>query len=148
MTEFVAERLRRNLLTLKAEAQTPVTAELRGAALAETLDRTAFERLAEEIDVEGALEAFAVFDADTQRRLLALETLGLEASRKLVQIEAHSLKSTAAMFGFTQLAALAAWLEAAAPAIEDRKFRATLRDLGSAFATGVVQFNAAFRPAA
>ena len=117
-------------------------------ALSETLDRTAFERLAGEIDVEGALETFAVFYTDTQRRLLTLATIGLEANRKLVQIEAHSLKSTAAMFGFTHLAKLAAWLEEAALTIEDANFRAILRDLGSTFATGVVQFNAAFRQTA
>lgn len=112
------------------------------------IDRTAFERLVAEIEIEGALETFAVFHADTQRRLLALETLELDASRKLIQIDAHSLKSTAATFGFTQLATLAAGLETTAPTIREPDFRAIVRDLGSAFATGLVQFDRAFRQTA
>ncbi|UZE49322.1 Hpt domain-containing protein [Rhodopseudomonas sp. P2A-2r] len=111
------------------------------------IDRTAFERLAAEIEVEGALETFAVFQTDTQRRLLALETIGLEAHRGEIQTDAHSLKSTAATFGFTQLATLAASLEKSAPTIQDPDFRAMVIELGSAFATGLAQFDAAFRQA-
>lgn len=169
MTEFVAKPVRKNLLiqatinaldqaraagsaipdeTSKAEAQAPDIAAPPGTALSETLDRAAFERLAEEIDVEGAMQTFAVFQTDTQRRLLTLATIELAANRKLVQIEAHSLKSTAALFGFTQLAALAARLENAALTIEDPSFQAIVPDLESAFASGVLQFDEAFRQAA
>lgn len=109
------------------------------------IDRTAFERLASEIEVEGALETFAVFHTDTQRRLLALETIGLETNRREIQTAAHSLKSTAAMFGFTQLATLAASLEKTALTIQDPDFRAIVIDLESAFASGLVQFDEAFR---
>jgi signal transduction histidine kinase/DNA-binding NarL/FixJ family response regulator/HPt (histidine-containing phosphotransfer) domain-containing protein len=169
MIGFVAKPVRKNLLiqaTLnalapagtmrsaafeelcEAETQVPDITPAPGAPLSETLDRAAFECLAAEIDVEGAMEMFKIFHTETQRRLLTLETIGLEANRKLVQIEAHTLRSTAAMLGFVQLATLATRLEEAALTIPDRDFRAIVVDLESSFTTGVAQFDEAFRQSA
>jgi HPt (histidine-containing phosphotransfer) domain-containing protein len=112
------------------------------------LDPTAFESLALEIDLDGAIETFNLFVTDTRHRLRSFSTMAVDANRKRIEIEAHSLKSTAATFGFRKLSELAARLEQDAVTIPEQAFRAIVPELDDAFEQGKAQFDAAFKPAA
>jgi histidine phosphotransfer protein HptB len=112
------------------------------------LDPTAFESLTEEIDLDGAIEIFHIFVADTRRRLQSFSTMATDTDRKLIEIEAHSLKSTAATFGFRKLSELAARLEQDAMMIPERAYRVIVPELGDAFEQGKARFDAMFKPGA
>jgi CheY-like chemotaxis protein len=168
MTDFVAKPVRKKFLiqaTVRAlrrsrvenPGDTPgVNIAAAGSAVSavadvansEVLDPAAFEGLVAEIDMDGAMETFKIFAADTRRLLDGLSKVELETSRKRVQVEAHSLKSTAATFGLQRLAALAKQLEHQAMAIPEPEFLSVVPQLDQAFEEGLVQFEEAFRPAA
>jgi signal transduction histidine kinase/DNA-binding response OmpR family regulator len=168
MTDFVAKPVRKTFLiqaTLRAlrrsgaESQhhgaTAMLAPARSAAggadtmtNSDILDPAAFEALAAEIDMDGAVETFKIFAADTRRLLASLSKVEIETSRKQVQVDAHSLKSTAATFGFRQLSALAKQLEHSAMAIPEDQFLSIVPQMDAAFERGLARFDATFKPAA
>jgi signal transduction histidine kinase/DNA-binding response OmpR family regulator len=168
MTDFVAKPVRKKFLVqaalralLQSDAanrreqiatQAPPIAPQAGAGAeqldATILDSTAFETLAEEIDLEAAIETFNIFVADTQQSLKSLSAMTIDANRKLLQIEAHSLKSTAATFGFRQLSELARRLEHDALVIPAEDFRLIVPKLAEAFEKAKARFDQTFQPAA
>jgi signal transduction histidine kinase/DNA-binding response OmpR family regulator len=113
-----------------------------------SFDPEPFATLEAELDRDSALETFAVFLTDTEARLAALGDAAVLANRKGVQVEAHSLKSTAATFGFRELSRIAKDLEQRAPGIAPDDFSAMVAGLRAAFAAGRTRFDAAHRPAA
>jgi hypothetical protein len=113
----------------------------------EPFGRAAFEDLIAEIDLEGAFETFRIFVADTTRRLQSFSTLGIEASRKQIRLEAHSLKSTAATFGFHRLAELAKLVEREADVVPEAEFRSIVSRMREAFDAGMSLFRDAFQAA-
>jgi signal transduction histidine kinase/DNA-binding response OmpR family regulator len=168
MTDFVAKPVRRKFLVqavLRALWETdaanlghggrapatpvkPLAEVATKTADADILDPAAFSSLAEEIDLDAAIETFNAFVADTHQRLQSFAALTLEASRKHVQIEAHSLKGTAATFGFQKLSEMARRLEQDAPVISEQDFRSLLPTLGEAFEAAKARFDDTFKPAA
>jgi hypothetical protein len=161
MTDFVAKPVRKKFLI-----QAALRALGEGSAATDTtpregeaaddadesdvgiLDPTAFRSLAAEIDLDGAIETFNIFVADARQTLNAFSTMAFEANRKLIQIEAHSLKSTAATFGFQKLAEIAKRLEHDALVIAEQDFRLIVPKLDEAFEKGKARFDATFKPAA
>jgi PAS domain S-box-containing protein len=77
---------------------------------------TRFGLLSEEIGIGPARELVEVFLGDTAERLTAMRSLVAAGERKTLERTAHSLKSSAATFGFERLAALAREIENAAAA--------------------------------
>jgi CheY-like chemotaxis protein/HPt (histidine-containing phosphotransfer) domain-containing protein len=131
-----------------AATASPIAAPQAAAAAATAFEPEAFATLASELDMEGAMETFQVFVADTEQRLAALAQTALDANRKIVEVEAHSIKSTAATFGFVQLSELARQLEKTAPGIEAADFDAMVAALRLAFVAGRTKFDAAYASAA
>jgi HPt (histidine-containing phosphotransfer) domain-containing protein len=127
-----------------APPATPVSAE----SAADILDLTAFETLAEAIDFDDAIETYQVFVKDARRGLNSLSTMELDANRKLVRLEAHTLKSIAASFGFNRMSKLAMQLESAALEIPEPEFRSIIPRMDDAFERGKAQFDEAFSTAA
>jgi signal transduction histidine kinase/CheY-like chemotaxis protein len=168
MTDFVAKPVRKKFLiqaALRALGEGSAASLRDGAATDTTpregeaadgadesdigiLDPTAFRDLAAEIDLDGAIETFNIFVADARQRLNAFSTMAVEANRKLIQIEAHSLKSTAATFGFQKLSEIARCLEHDALVIAEQDFRLVVPKLDEAFEKGKARFDATFKPAA
>jgi hypothetical protein len=128
-------------------AGTAVATAIAATDAAEPFDRAAFEDLVAEIDLEGAFETFRIFVADTKRRLQSFSTLGIETSRKQVRLEAHSLKSTAATFGFHRLADLAKLVEREADDVLETEFRSIVSRMREAFDAGMSLFRDAFQAA-
>jgi len=73
------------------------------------LDMDAFARLCDDVGVDGAAEAVAVFEAETRDRLIAIQSDGLDPARLTREI--HSLKGTAIAMGAPRLSGRAAALE-------------------------------------
>jgi DNA-binding response OmpR family regulator len=168
MTDFVAKPVRKKFLiqaVLRALWQNdganrrdragadPAPIEPRPAARADAsdagvLDPAAFTSLAEEIDLEDAIAAFELFVTDTQRTLQSFAAMAVDPDRKRVQAGAHSLKSTAATFGFRKLWKLARQLEQDAPVMPGPEFRSIVPRFDEAFAQGRARFDEIFKPAA
>jgi Hpt domain len=152
MNDFIAKPIRKTFLMqeiLRALQQGDLsdgaTAPEPDASDAEkkdngVFDLTMFQALASEIDRVGAMEAFDVFDIDTRRRLRSFSEAEIDENRTAVQLEAHSLKSTAAMFGFQRLAALARDLEQRAQTVTGPEFRVLVPQMQWAFDLGMTQF--------
>jgi HPt (histidine-containing phosphotransfer) domain-containing protein len=70
-----------------------------------------------------------------------------DAHRKLVRLEAHTLKSIAASFGFHRMSELAKQLESNAMEIPEPEFRSIMPKIDEAFERGKAQFDAAFKTA-
>jgi hypothetical protein len=165
MTDFVAKPVRKKLLVqavLRACSQhVPSTPDNRLATkpaamsatrLAESnadiLDPTAFEILADAIDFDDAIETYRVFIKDARRSLQSLATMEFDANRKLVRLEAHTLKSIAASFGFHRMSELAKQLESAAMDLPEPEFRSIMPRIDEAFERGKTQFDEVFKTAA
>lgn len=101
--------------------------------MTETLsfDETAFRELGQELGAEDAAAVLNVFLADTANRLLRLEADG--QIRSVIKREAHSIKSSAATFGFGALSQLALQLEAGAEALPQAELRRSIHGLRYAF---------------
>jgi hypothetical protein len=163
MTDFVAKPVRKKLLVqavlrgcsqhvarpssnhLAAEA-TPVASLADSSA--EIFDPAAFKTLAEAIDFDDAIETYKVFVKDARRSLQSLASLELDANRKLIRLEAHTLKSIAASFGFHRMSELAKQLESTAMELPEPDFRSILPKIDDAFERGKTRFNEAFETAA
>jgi signal transduction histidine kinase/DNA-binding response OmpR family regulator len=168
MTDFVAKPVRKKLLvqavlralasggampfgergTTEAKPSAPVAAPAQEQSDSDILDMAAFHALADAIDFDDAIETYKVFAGDTRRILEALSTMDLDSDRKLIRIEAHTLKSIAATFGFYRLSGLARRLEADAMEIPKQEFRATIPRLEEAFDRAMTRFDQALKSAA
>jgi HPt (histidine-containing phosphotransfer) domain-containing protein len=164
MTDFVAKPVRKKLLVqavlraLSSGVATPfrdgivtepvAPSQSQDESGADILDMAAFDALAAAIDYEDAIETFKVFANDTRRILELLSAADLESDRTLIRIEAHTLKSIAATFGFQRLSRLAKRLETNAMEIPEPEFRSVVPTLGEAFERGMAQFEQAIKTAA
>ena len=77
---------------------------------APVFDRTVFLELSSELGQEDTVEVLNVFLADTSRKMGIMASAVRDRSK--FKLEAHSIKSSAATFGFAELSALARKLEA------------------------------------
>jgi hypothetical protein len=164
MTGFVAKPVRKKLLVqavlrsfaqdlaippaAEAASATPSATPGAGESGVEILDPTTFEILAEAIDFDDAIKTYRVFIKDARRSLELLSTLEFDANRKQVRLEAHTLKSIAASFGFDRMSKLAMQLEIAAMEIPEPEFRSIVPSIDDAFERGKAQFSATFKHAA
>jgi HPt (histidine-containing phosphotransfer) domain-containing protein len=94
-------------------------------------DQAAFDTLGAEIGEADAREVLRAFLEDTAIRMTRLAASG--EVRPLIKREAHSLKSSAATFGFHQLSRLAMELESGADTISLATLRASVASLQQAF---------------
>ena len=94
-------------------------------------NRKVLTELSAELGEDGTIEVMKVFLADTARKMRVIGTDGL--SRSLVKREAHSIKSSAATFGFERLSKLARELEAAVEDMDATPLAASIRTLRQTF---------------
>jgi CheY-like chemotaxis protein/HPt (histidine-containing phosphotransfer) domain-containing protein len=106
------------------------------------LDLIAFKTLVEEIGDETAFELFAVFVKETHVRLPKFRKLLSDGGRLTIEREAHSLKSTAATFGFTEVARLAREVERSAGEFSADELSNRFDQLDAAFRAAEEQFAA------
>jgi len=117
-------------------------------AKVDAFDRELFDSLADQLDMENAMETYDVFVEDAGDRPTALSAVGVEADRAGVRVNAHSLKSTAAQFGFCELSRLAEQLEHGSGEISEREFDLVVAGLRRAFEAGKACFDETYRSAA
>jgi hypothetical protein len=103
------------------------------------LDREVFRELVREIGEQAANEIHAVFTTETEARLQLLRRLAIESERVRIGREAHSLKSSAATFGYRVLAGLAQRLEREAARLADNEYRALLDAMDAAYSSAAAQ---------
>ncbi|MFL9828021.1 ATP-binding protein [Rhodoplanes sp. SY1] len=87
-----------------------------------------------EIGDDGFAETLACFIADSRRRLDVLRALAVTPERKMLGVEAHTLKGAASALGFRRLAEIALALEREAAAITPARARELTATLDHAFA--------------
>jgi CheY-like chemotaxis protein/HPt (histidine-containing phosphotransfer) domain-containing protein len=109
------------------------------ATAASVLDREVFRELVREIGEQAANEIHAVFTAETEARLRLLRRLAIESERVRIGREAHSLKSSAATFGYRALAGIAVRLEREAVRLADNEYRALLDAMDAAYFSAAAQ---------
>jgi len=96
-------------------------------------DHQCFEALVEDVGGELAQELLGLFLAETQRVIATCTSLD-GGSREAIARHAHSLKSSAATFGFRQFSAAARRLEIEATTLPTSELTERLRSLKSTFA--------------
>ena len=159
MNDFVAKPVRKKVLLdaimralqhadSRATALSSVepanpTAHNRGALAAhgEVFARAPYQLLADELGETAMAEALASFVQDSTTRLEVLKQCTLDDNRDMVARNAHTIKGTAATFGFNRLSNLAKWLEHNAVHISADEFATTIHQLDAAFAQGQVQLS-------
>jgi signal transduction histidine kinase/DNA-binding NarL/FixJ family response regulator/HPt (histidine-containing phosphotransfer) domain-containing protein len=102
--------------------------------------RRPFDDLVDEIGADDALEAYQAFVDDAAERLDRLRATVMPTGQSVVQVDAHSLKSTSATFGFERMSMLAKHLESEAERMDTAEYAALLAGLRRAFDGGVIQF--------
>jgi histidine phosphotransfer protein HptB len=94
-------------------------------------DPSAFRALCSELGAEDAIEVLQAFLADTPRKI------GVMASamedRLTIKRQAHSIKSSAATFGFSELSALARDLESGVEGMRAPRLHECVETLRQAF---------------
>jgi signal transduction histidine kinase/CheY-like chemotaxis protein/HPt (histidine-containing phosphotransfer) domain-containing protein len=103
------------------------------------LDREVFRELVREIGEQAATEIHAVFTAETEARLQLLRRLAIESERVKIGREAHSLKSSAATFGYRALAGLALRLERESARLANHEYVALLDAMDAAYSSAAAQ---------
>ena len=98
------------------------------------VERAILAELAEEIGQAEMGEVLNTFFSESERRLAVLRQLSWQADREAIRTEAHTLKSSAATFGFQQLAGLARTLEHPTPEFEARHYADMIDGMEAAFA--------------
>ena len=123
----------------------PVTLDRLGAALTRAtaaepgkvdrmsplFDAAASKRSRQNSATKTPMQALQAFFADTADKMARLQAS--REDRPLVRLEAHSIKSSAAMFGFAELARLARELEPDAAALPPAQLRQRVDELRRAF---------------
>jgi HPt (histidine-containing phosphotransfer) domain-containing protein len=96
-----------------------------------SFDETIYHELRDELGEADTAEVLNTFLTDTAAKLTRIEADGQE--RSVIKRDAHSMKSSAATFGFTQLSQLARTLEADAEAVPEAALRERIGELRRAF---------------
>jgi HPt (histidine-containing phosphotransfer) domain-containing protein len=96
-------------------------------------DEAVFETLRSELGEADTTEVLKAFLADTAGKMSRL-AVNAESSL-LIKREAHSIKSSAATFGFDELSQLARALELGAETMPSARLRESVRELQLAFET-------------
>jgi hypothetical protein len=94
-------------------------------------DRAVFAELGAELGEADAVEVLGIFLDDTASKMATLAASGED--RPLTRREAHSIKSSAAAFGFNGLSRLARELEFGAETIPPAQLQEQIRVLQQAF---------------
>lgn len=100
----------------------------------DAFDPTMIELLVNDIGESAARDILRLFFRDSAEKLDMLRKASDGCTSKTVQRHAHSLKSAAAAFGFTNLSALAQTLEAEAHGLSLAEIAARAQSLGDALA--------------
>jgi HPt (histidine-containing phosphotransfer) domain-containing protein len=98
-----------------------------------SFDETVFKLLGDELGDDYAIEVLQAFLADTADKMANLAVNGHD--RELLKREAHSVKGSAATFGFNDLSRLARELERGAQTITAEQLDASVRELRQVFET-------------
>jgi len=98
-----------------------------------SFDRAVFRELVDELGAADTAEVLRTFLADTGKKLTALEASSHDGS--LLKREAHSIKSSAATFGFTALSELARQIELGAATMSPEQRQTSIGELGQRFET-------------
>lgn len=96
-----------------------------------SFDEAVFKLLGDELGDDYAIEVLQAFLADTADKMAKLAVNGHD--RELVKREAHSVKSSAATFGFNDLSRLARELERGAQTITAEQLEVSVRELRQVF---------------
>lgn len=94
-------------------------------------DQTVFLELSSELGQEDTVEVLKAFLADTSRKMGVMASAVQD--RSTVKREAHSIKSSAATFGFAELSALAREIESRAEADGPAELYEFVETLGRIF---------------
>jgi len=94
-------------------------------------DQAVYLDLSSELGEEDTAEVLKTFLADTSRKIVGMAAA--QADRSTIKREAHSIKSSAATFGFAELSALARVLEAGSEAMSAADLQGFIATLGQAF---------------
>jgi HPt (histidine-containing phosphotransfer) domain-containing protein len=98
-----------------------------------SFDDAVFRSLVAELGEADAIEVLQVFLADTADKIARLAANS--QARPLIKREAHSIKSSAATFGFNDLSRLARELEFGAETMTPAKLQESIFELRQAFET-------------
>lgn len=96
-----------------------------------SFDEAIFKLLGDELGDDYAIEVLQAFLADTADKMANLAVNGHD--RELVKREAHSVKGSAATFGFNDLSRLARELERGAQTIPVEQLETSVRELRQVF---------------
>jgi HPt (histidine-containing phosphotransfer) domain-containing protein len=102
-------------------------------------DPQAFQELASEIGEQSADEVRTIFFGETDTRLASFRRLSIEADRKTISREAHSLKSAAGTFGYRRVSRLAKHVEKNAERLTANEYRELIDRLDAAYAEARAQ---------
>jgi HPt (histidine-containing phosphotransfer) domain-containing protein len=96
-----------------------------------SFDESVFRELGDELGAEDTEMVLKTFLEDTATKLLRLEADG--QSRSVIKRDAHSMKSSAATFGFRMLSQLARELEAGVDAMPEAALQRAIDELRQTF---------------
>ena len=96
-----------------------------------SFDRAVFRELVDELGAADTAEVLQTFLGDTGKKLTALEANSHDGL--LLKREAHSIKSSAATFGFTALSELARQIELGAATMTPEHRQRSIRELEETF---------------
>jgi HPt (histidine-containing phosphotransfer) domain-containing protein len=96
-----------------------------------SFDEAVFRELGNELGPDDMAALLNVFLADTAKKLVRIEAA--DQPRAVIKREAHSMKSSAATFGFRVLSQTARQLEAGAEALPQSELQASIGELRQAF---------------
>ena len=96
-----------------------------------SFDEAVFRELGSELGADDLVALLNVFLADSAKKLIRIEAE--DQARAIIKREAHSMKSSAATFGFRVLSQTARQLEAGAEAMTQDELQASIRELRQAF---------------
>jgi HPt (histidine-containing phosphotransfer) domain-containing protein len=101
--------------------------------MSQLFDKAVFHLLGAELGEADAIEVLGAFLADTAGKMERLAAIG--EARPLIKREAHSIKSSAATFGFEDLSRLARELESGAETMPAAKLQESIGELRRSFET-------------
>lgn len=148
MSEFLAKPARKSALVSAILRSISKQHEVRSASPIETrpddeldggmaavalFDKQSFYALAEELGSDGMDEAFQFFLDETTERLQKLRKLDCNVDRAAIRREAHTIKGTAATFGFQRMSHGAMKLEKMAATIDAPGLVKAIRSIEKAF---------------
>ena len=104
-----------------------------GMADVALLDKQCFDALADELGADGMALALSCFIEETKGRILNIRKLDVTVDRTTIRREAHTIKGTAASFGFQRVSFGAKQLEARALTIDASGLLNSVRSMENAF---------------